>query len=210
VIVIIDYGVGNVQSVINAVNHIGCDVTVSCTPEDIEIADGLILPGVGASGYAMEVLNPIADCVRDVALDGKPLLGICLGFQLLFDESHEYGIHKCLGLVGGKVIAIPHGITENGRELTIPHMGWNMVRPKEGMALFEGLEEGGHFAFAHSYYADVTDPDALVANTNYGIDISASVQKGNIFGCQFHPEKSSNDGLNVLRNFQRVCQGGKP
>jgi imidazole glycerol-phosphate synthase subunit HisH len=196
---IIDYGVGNVRSVVNAVSYIGCEVNVSCDVRDIEKADGIILPGVGACGYAMEVLGELAETISKVALAGKPLLGICLGFQLLFDESLEHGRHKCLGLIDGQVVPIPPG-------RTIPHMGWNKVEAPDGMGLFEGLEGAKHFAFAHSYYAAVTDPATTVAYADYGIKISASVQKGNIFGCQFHPEKSGPDGLAILRNFQRLCE----
>lgn len=199
-IVVIDYGVGNVRSVTNALRYIGCDVRVSCDRGAIEEADGIILPGVGACGYAMKVLGPLADSIRQIALAGKPLLGICLGYQLLFDESYEHGQHPCLGLIGGKVVPIPPG-------LTIPHMGWNLVKFPDNMELFKGLGSA-HFAFAHSYYADVTDPAATVAYTNYGIDLSASVQKKNIFGCQFHPEKSGGDGLDILRNFEKICKRG--
>ena len=199
-ILIIDYGVGNVKSVINAMKHIGSDVKVSCEIDDINNADGIILPGVGACAYAMEKLGTLADVICNVAKAGKPLLGICLGFQILFDESREYGIQKCLGLVEGKVIPIPAG-------RTIPHMGWNYVKFPGKMDLFAGLGEGKHFAFAHSYYAEITDSAAVVAYTDYDMDISASVQKDNIFGCQFHPEKSGTDGLNVLKNFEKYCKG---
>jgi glutamine amidotransferase len=206
-IVVIDYGVGNVKSVTNAVRHIGCDVRVSCERSDIEKADGIILPGVGACGYAMKVLGPLAEVIREVAEGGKPLLGICLGFQLLFDESHEHGVHKCLGLVRGKVIRIPGGVDADGGKLTIPHMGWNLVKLEAGMELFAGLGREKYFPFANSYYADITDDEAIVAYTNYGIDMAASVQKGNIFGCQFHPEKSAAVGLDILGNFERICKG---
>ena len=198
-IAIVDYGVGNVRSVINALRYIGCDVKVTRRADEIGKAEGVILPGVGASGFAMEALGETAEVIRGEAKKGKPLLGICLGFQLLFDESHEHGVHKCLGLISGKVVPIPEG-------RTIPHMGWNMVEFNNGMELFEGLGEGKHFAFAHSYYADVTDSEATVAYTNYGIEMAAAVQKGNIFGCQFHPEKSGNDGLEILRNFEKICK----
>ena len=199
---IIDYGVGNVRSVINAVGHIGCGVKVSCRKDDIEKADGIILPGVGACGYAMEVLGGLADTIKKVALSGKPLLGICLGFQLLFDESLEHGRHKCLGLIAGQVVPIPPG-------RTIPHMGWNKVEASDEMDLFAGLNGAKHFAFAHSYYAAVTDPAAKIAFTDYGVKMAVSVQKGNIFGCQFHPEKSGTDGLAVLKNFQQICEKAK-
>ena len=198
-IAIVDYGVGNVRSVINALRYIGSDVKVTREADEIGKAAGVILPGVGASGFAMEALGETAEVIRGEVKKEKPLLGICLGFQLLFDESHEHGVHKCLGLISGKVVPIPEG-------RTIPHMGWNMVEFNNGMELFEGLGEGKHFAFAHSYYADVTDSEAQVAYTNYGIDMTAAVQKGNVFGCQFHPEKSGNDGLEVLRNFEKICK----
>jgi len=198
-LVVIDYGVGNVRSVINAVRHIGCEVNVSCQAGDIENCDGIILPGVGASGYAMKALGKLAEVIVKVVTKGKPLLGICLGYQLLFDESFEHGRHRCLGLVSGRVVPIPPG-------RTIPHMGWNLVNLPQEMKLFEGLGIAKHFAFAHSYYAEVTDPEAEVAYTDYGLDISASVQKKNIFGCQFHPEKSGTDGLKVLQNFEKICK----
>lgn len=199
-LVIIDYGVGNVQSVINAFRYIGSDITVSCDPEVIGRARGLILPGVGASGYAMQKVAPIADVIKREAVAGKPLLGICVGFQLLFDESYEMGTHQCLGLIKGKVVAIPQDIG-----LTIPHMGWNYVKFDEGMKLFDGLGEGQHFAFANSFYAQIDDTEAKVAVTEYGIQITGAVEKGNIFGTQFHPEKSAADGLQVLKNFVAIC-----
>ena len=197
-LVIIDYGVGNVRSVTNAFRYIGSDITVSCDPAVIAKADGLILPGVGASGYAMQKVAPIADCIREQAAAGKPLLGICVGFQLLFDESHEMGTHKCLGLIKGQVVPIP---TDLG--LTIPHMGWNYVKFAEGMRLFDGLGEGKHFAFANSFYAQVDDAETKVAVTEYGVSITAAVEKGNVYGCQFHPEKSAADGLAGIEKF---CQ----
>jgi glutamine amidotransferase len=199
-LVIIDYGVGNVRSVTNAFRYIGSDITVSCDPAVLSKAHGLILPGVGASGYAMQKVAPIADCIRSEAASGKPLLGICVGFQLLFEESHEMGTHRCLGLIKGKVVPIP---TDMG--LTIPHMGWNYVRFAGGMRLFEGLGEGRHFAFANSFYAAMDDPQARTAVTDYGVPITAAVEKGNIYGCQFHPEKSAGDGLQVLKNFVKIC-----
>ncbi|MHC5082748.1 MAG: imidazole glycerol phosphate synthase subunit HisH [Planctomycetota bacterium] len=199
-LVIIDYGVGNVRSVTNAFRYIGSDITVSCDPAIIEKADGLILPGVGASGYAMEKVAPIADVIKTQALAGKPLLGICVGYQLLFEESHEMGTHQCLGLIKGKVIPVPTDM-----DLTIPHMGWNYVKFADNMRLFDGLGDGKHFAFANSFYAQVDDADAKVGTTEYGITLTGAVEKGNIYGTQFHPEKSSNDGLQVLRNFVAIC-----
>ena len=205
-IVVIDYGVGNVKSVTNALEYINCDVTVSCAPELIEQADGLILPGVGACGYAMKVLGPLAETIKEQALAGKPLLGICLGYQLLFDQSLEHGTYDCLGLIQGKVVPIPPGKDENGNRLSVPHMGWNCVKLPGDMDLFDGLGEEVYFPFANSYYADITDYEAKVAYAHYGKEISASVQKGNIYGTQFHPEKSSNAGMVILKNFENICK----
>lgn len=198
-LVIIDYGAGNIRSVINAFRFIGSDIIVSSDPADMQRAKGLILPGVGASGYAMRQLAPIAAALCAAVRAGKPLLGICLGFQLLFDESFEKGVTKCLGLVGGQVIPIPPG-------RTIPHMGWNYAAAPDSMRLMRGLTPGRHFAFVHSYYADVTDPAAQTATVEYeGLSMAAAVEKGNLFGCQFHPEKSGDDGLQMLRNFVTIC-----
>lgn len=201
-LVVIDYNVGNVKSVCNAFRHIGCDVKLSCEPRTIEEAAGLVLPGVAAFGYAISALGPIAELIKKAASAGKPLLGICVGYQMLFDQSSEYGRHKGLGLVRGNVVAIPTG-------RTIPHMGWNQVKLPADMDLFAGLGKEKHFYFAHSFYADVKDNKTKIAYTEYGFDLPASVQKENIYGVQFHPEKSDKTGLAVLRNFSEICEKGK-
>ena len=198
-IVVIDYNVGNVKSVCNAFRHIGCDVELSCAPEAIENATGIVLPGVAAFGYAMSALGPLAEQIKEVALRGKPLLGICVGFQMLFDESSEYGEHKGLGLIEGNVVPIPSG-------RVIPHMGWNLVTLPEDMELLSGIGSEKHFYFAHSFYAEASDRHAKTAYTEYGFDMPASVQKMNIYGTQFHPEKSGEDGLKILQNFYDICQ----
>jgi len=201
-IVVIDYNVGNVRSVCNAFRYIDCDVKLSCKPQTIEDAAGLVLPGVAAFGYAVSELGKIADLIKNVVSAGKPLLGICVGYQMLFEQSCEYGRHNGLGLVGGSVVAIP-------AERTIPHMGWNMVKLPEYMDLFAGLGKEKHFYFAHSFYPDITDSQAEIAYTDYGFDLPASVQKANIYGVQFHPEKSGKVGLKVLKNFAEICERGK-
>ena len=201
-LIVIDYNVGNVKSVCNAFGHIGSDVKLGKRPEDIRAAAGLVLPGVAAFGYAVSALGPLAELIKEVALAGKPLLGICVGYQMLFDKSSEYGSHNGLGLVSGDVVPIPSG-------RTIPHMGWNQVKLPEDMDLFAGLGKEKHFYFAHSFYAKVTDKETKVAYTDYGFDLPASVQKANIYGVQFHPEKSGETGLKVLKNFARICEGGK-
>jgi imidazole glycerol-phosphate synthase subunit HisH len=198
VIAVIDYNVGNVQSVCNAFRHIGCEVELSRDPARIREASGLVLPGVAAFGYAMEALGSAAEPVKAAAAAGKPMLGICVGHQLLFDESCEYGPHRGLGLVRGKVVPVPP-------EQTVPHMGWNLVELPSDMDLFAGLGPAKHFYFAHSFHVQVQDPQAKIAYTDYGFPLTASIQKANIYGVQFHPEKSGDQGLQVLRNFQAIC-----
>jgi glutamine amidotransferase len=197
-IVVIDYSVGNVKSVCNAFRHIGCEAELSRDPAQIAKAAGLVLPGVAAFGYAMEALGSAAEPVRQAAAVGKPVLGICVGHQMLFDQSCEYGPHKGLGLIRGNVVPIPPG-------QTVPHMGWNLVELPEDMDLFADLRPAKHFYFAHSYHAQVGDGQVRVAYTDYGSPLTASVQKGNIYGVQFHPEKSGKQGLQVLKNFYEIC-----
>lgn len=198
-IIVIDYNVGNVKSVCNAFEHIGCEAKLSCAPAEIEGARGIVLPGVAAFGYAVSALGSLAELIRQVALSGKPLLGICVGYQMLFETSSEYGRHEGLGLFGGSVVPIPPG-------RVIPHMGWNLVSLPEDMDLFAGLRSERHFYFAHSFCAEVADAEAKVAYTDYGFDLTASVQKGKIYGTQFHPEKSGKAGLKVLQNFYDICK----
>ncbi len=198
-IVIIDYDVGNVKSVSNAFSHLGCENQLSSDPEVIREASGLVLPGVAAFGYAINALGGLSEVVKSVALAGKPLLGICVGYQMLFEKSFEYGEFDGLGLIKGQVIGLP-------ADKTVPHMGWNLVKLPANMDLLKGLGSKKHFYFAHSFYADVKDPEAKVAYTEYGFDLSASVQKDNIYGCQFHPEKSGSAGLKVLQNFVEICK----
>lgn len=199
-IVVIDYKVGNVESVCKAFRHIGCPVVLSRSKQQILAADGLVLPGVAAFGYAMNALGQATGYVKDAVLAGKPLLGICVGYQILFELGMEFGVHRGLGLVKGQVVPIPEG-------RTIPHMGWNQVQIPPNMELFGGLGPTRYFYFAHSYYADIQDKDAVIAYADYGFALPAAIQKGKIFGTQFHPEKSGNQGLTVLANFWCICKG---
>lgn len=200
-IVVIDYNVGNVKSVCNAFRHIGCIIKLSRKPQEIENASALVLPGVAAFGYAVSALEPLAPLIKQLAMRGKPLLGICVGYQLLFDQSEEHDRHAGLGLISGNVVPLPSG-------RVIPHMGWNSVELPDDMALFAGLEKQKHFYFAHSFYSEVTDAKARVTYTDYGFRLPAAVQKENIYGTQFHPEKSGQTGLKVLQNFAAIVGRG--
>jgi len=197
-IVVFDYNIGNVRSVCNAFRHIGCDIQLSRDARTVEKALGLVLPGVAAFGYAMNALGPAAELVKQAAAAGKPILGICVGYQMLFEESCEYGPHRGLTLIRGNVVALPAG-------QPVPHMGWNRVELPADMDLFSDLGEAKHFYFAHSYYALPADERVKIAYTDYGFALPASVQKDNIYGVQFHPEKSGRQGLKVLQNFYEMC-----
>lgn len=197
---IIDYGVGNLFSLCSSCKAIGEEAFVSGDASELVKADRLILPGVGAFEDAAKKLRDtgMAEFVRQQAAEGKPLLGICLGMQLLFEQSYEYGCHEGLGLLKGQVVPMEGKLPP---ELKIPHMGWNALDVKGG-TLLDGLT-GQYVYFVHSFYAE-NCADSLSAVTEYGIPITAAVEKGNIYGCQFHPEKSGNVGLGILRKFAEV------
>ena len=197
---IIDYGVGNLFSLCSSCKAIGQDAFVSGDADELAKADRLILPGVGAFGDAANKLREtgMADFVRQQAAAGKPLLGICLGMQLLFEKSYEYGCHEGLGLLKGQVVPMEGKLPA---ELKIPHMGWNALEIRGGR-LLEGLD-GQYVYFVHSFFAEGCE-DSLAAVTEYGIPITAAVEQGTVFGCQFHPEKSGNVGLSILRRFSEI------
>lgn len=197
---IIDYGVGNLFSLCSSCKAIGQEAFVSGDASELAKADRLILPGVGAFEDAAKKLRDsgMADFVRAQAAAGKPLLGICLGMQLLFERSYEYGCHEGLGLLKGQVVPMEGKLPA---ELKIPHMGWNALEVKGGKLLSE--MNGQYVYFVHSFFAENCD-DSLSAVTQYGIPITAAVEQGNVYGCQFHPEKSGNVGLNILRKFAEV------
>jgi glutamine amidotransferase len=197
---VIDYGMGNLHSVIGALKLIGCDSVISSDLTVLESADALILPGVGAFPDAMDCLNRLhlTEFIRMEALK-KPLLGICLGMQLLFDRSYEFRKCEGLGLIPGEVIKLT--AYENDRKLKIPHMGWNSLDIKIETPLTENLPETAYVYFVHSFKGVPINADNLAASTDYGEDIAAIVHSGNTYGCQFHPEKSESVGLQMLRNF---------
>ena len=196
---IIDYGVGNLFSLRSSFAAIDQVAFVSGDPEELAKADRLVLPGVGAFGDAAAKLRQsgLDRFVKDQAAAGKPLLGICLGMQLLFERSFEYGVHEGLGLLAGQVVPMAGRVPAN---LKIPHMGWNALEVKNGSKL---LENGSFVYFVHSFYAENCD-ESLVATVDYGIPVTAGVERGNLFGCQFHPEKSGVAGLEILRKFCEV------
>lgn len=195
---IIDYDAGNLKSVEKALQALGEETVITRDREEILAADRVILPGVGAFGDAMEKLHQygLVEIIRQVVQKGTPFLGICLGLQLLFEESEESQGVPGLGILKGKIRRIP-----NTPGLKIPHMGWNSLTLRPETRLFSGLGEEPYVYFVHSYYLEAADPEIVAASADYGVVIHAAVESGNVFACQFHPEKSSDTGLQILKNF---------
>ena len=198
-IAIIDYGVGNLFSLRSSLAKIGADTVVSSDPAVLAKADKLILPGVGAFADAAKKLREsgLDTVIRAEAAAGKPIMGICLGMQMLFERSYEYGEHEGLGLLKGSVIPMEGVIPAN---LKIPHIGWNALHFRRDSKLFKYIKEGDCVYFVHSYFASDCD-DSVIATAEYGAELTAAVERGNIMGCQFHPEKSGDVGLAILRAF---------
>lgn len=199
---IIDYGAGNLQSVEKALRYLGCQCTVTADPQALLAGEGAILPGVGSFGDAMEQLRSrgLEEPIRQFVASGKPFLGICLGLQILFEESEESPGVAGLGLLRGKILRLPK---ESG--LKIPHIGWNSLKLKAEEPLFAGLPEEPYVYFVHSYYLKAEE-DIVTATAEYGAQIHAAVRKGNLMACQFHPEKSGRVGLQILRNFAAMLK----
>lgn len=206
--VIIDYGAGNLSSVEKALRHIGCDCEITGDPEKLKNADAAVLPGVGAFGDAMENLRArgLEGPIKDYVNQGKPFLGICLGLQILFESSEESPGVRGLGLLKGKILRLP-GTGPDGARLKVPHMGWNSLRIEKPGGLFSGVTGEPYLYFVHSYYLRAEE-DIVTASAEYGAVIHAAVRKGNLFACQFHPEKSGGTGLLLLRNFARLAGKG--
>ncbi|MEH7252698.1 imidazole glycerol phosphate synthase subunit HisH [Neobacillus niacini] len=202
---IVDYGMGNLFSVSKALERLNADYFISGEKDDLLRADALLLPGVGSFRDAMEVLQ--ADTIKEFAASGKPLLGICLGMQLLFEDSDENGLTKGLGLLPGKVRRFP-GMTADGEVYKVPHMGWNKLEFVQSSPLLAGLEED-YVYFVHSYYVSAENSEVLLAKADYHEEVSAVVGKDNIFGMQFHPEKSSKLGMALLNNFLQFVEERK-
>lgn len=200
-IAIIDYDAGNLKSVEKALLALGEDVLVTRDREKLLAADKVILPGVGNFGDAMEKLKSygLVSVIHELAEMGKPFLGICLGLQLLFERSDEAPGVEGLGILKGEIVRIP-----DGEDLKVPHIGWNSLHLQNDGRLFRNLPEEPYVYFVHSYYLKAEDPEIVKATTEYGVTIDASVEQGNVFACQFHPEKSSRVGLKILENFAKL------
>ncbi len=200
-VAIIDYGVGNLFSLISSFKAIGEEVIVTANKEELFNADKIVLPGVGAFGDAVEKLksSDLFDFVIELSKSGKPILGICLGMQMLFEKSYEYGIHKGLGLIKGKIVPM-EGVID--KSLKVPHIGWNALNKTKESRLLKYVKEGEHVYFVHSYFG--TDCEDVIATAEYSVPLCACVEKDNVFGCQFHPEKSGNTGLKILKAFCEI------
>ncbi len=196
-IALVDYGMGNLLSVHKALEYLNADVEIVTKPADLAKADSVILPGVGNFGEGVEHLNSsgLSDSIKNFIDTGKPYLGICLGMQMLMESSEEAPNVKGLGVFKGKVIKFPKN------ELKVPHMGWNSIDLKNESKYLKNIDNGKFFYFVHSYFVQPDDKSIIKATTNYGIDVTAAIGRNNVFAIQFHPEKSQDDGLQILKNF---------
>jgi len=194
-IAVVDYGASNLSSVSGAIVRLGYPAVVTSEAEAILSAEAIVLPGVGAAGDAMRKLAALGlvEAIRTTVAEHRPFLGICLGYQILFSETEEGGV-QCLGLLPGRVVRLPRG-------LKVPHMGWNQVRQRVTHPIFRGIPDGADFYFVHSYYPDVADRSLVAGETEYGLTFCSLAARGNMVATQFHPEKSGDLGLQMLRNF---------
>ncbi|OEH92244.1 imidazole glycerol phosphate synthase subunit HisH [Bacillus solimangrovi] len=207
---IIDYGMGNLYSVSKALERLDYDYVLTDNIEKLKEAKGLILPGVGSFRDAMSILREtkLAQYIEAEVESGKPLLGICLGMQLLFEESEENGVTEGLSFLKGRAVRFA-GVTDEGKRYKVPHMGWNKLEfHHENHPLLDDVAQD-HVYFVHSYFIDQTNKDVVLASSTYDVDVPAVVGKGNVFGTQFHPEKSSEIGMSILKNFAAIVEGEK-
>jgi glutamine amidotransferase len=205
-IAIIDYGMGNLRSVQKGFEKTGFEAVVTADPKVVLAADKIVLPGVGAFPDCMRNLEQggFVEPILRVIREGRPFLGICLGLQLLFTESEEFGVHKGLDVIPGRVVRFPEGMEDDGEELKVPHMGWNQLSIKRRPPAFTGLEEGTNVYFVHSYYVKPADESVIATTSRYGIEFCSSIWRDNIVATQFHPEKSQEKGLQILKNFGEI------
>lgn len=205
-IAIIDYGMGNLRSVQKGFERIGFAAEVTADPARLLAAEKIVLPGVGAFRDCIHNLEQggFVEPILQVIAEGRPFLGICLGLQLLFSESEEFGLHKGLGVIPGRVVRFPEGMQEQGEKLPVPHMGWNQISLKAETPLFNNIADGSNVYFVHSYYVKPDDPTVVAATCNYGLEFCAAIRKDNVMATQFHPEKSQGIGLQMLKNFAEM------
>jgi len=201
-IAVVDYGVGNLRSVSKALERVGADVRVTSSTAEIERADAVVLPGVGAFAHCMDNLRGagLESCVRATAASDKPFLGVCVGMQILFEESDEFGRVEGLGILRGRV----RRFEPKDAALKVPHMGWNQLQVKRRAPHLEGIDDGTRVYFVHSYYVETPDASIVSTTTDYDVEFVSSAWRGNIFATQFHPEKSQATGLRILGNFARL------
>jgi imidazole glycerol-phosphate synthase subunit HisH len=204
-ITIIDYGMGNLRSVQKGFEKVGFDAKVTDDTREVSKAERLVLPGVGAFRDCMTNLREggFVEPILKHVESGRPFLGICLGLQLLFTESEEFGRHQGLGIVPGRVVRFPEGMRDRDGELKVPHMGWNEIAIRRPAPIFQGIEDGSSVYFVHSYYVVPEDPEVTATETDYGLSFCSSIWKDNVMATQFHPEKSQQVGLKILKNFGR-------
>ena len=201
---IVDYGTGNLRSVEKGLQKVGAEAELCADPERLSTFDGLVLPGVGAFGDAIQNLKSrgLDRALIDYITGGGQLLGICLGLQLLFDYSDEHGRYEGLGVIQGRVLRLPDTVK-------VPHMGWNVLNIKKEVPLFEGLQDGSRFYFVHSFYCEPAGEESTIGTTPYGLEFTCAARKDNVWGLQFHPEKSSLLGLRILENFTKIVAGSR-
>ncbi|MFC2007059.1 imidazole glycerol phosphate synthase subunit HisH [Chloroflexota bacterium] len=199
-IAIIDYGAGNLRSVVNAIGKLGYQAQITSSPDELDKARAVILPGVGAAADTVANLEKLGlvNPIRRLISEGRPFLGICIGLQVLFTSTEEGGGHECLGIIPGRVKRIPPG-------LKIPHMGWNQVKQRVTNPVFEGIPDEANFYFVHSYYVVPDDKTIVAGETDYGLSFCSMIARGNLFGTQFHPERSGEIGLKVFNNFIKLA-----
>lgn len=215
-ITLVDYGIGNLRSLEKAFQAVGVEVLRTHDADAIRRAERLVVPGVGAFGACVNTVRAMGleTPIKQAVADGVPLLGVCVGMQMLFETSAEMGAHEGLGLLPGSVVRFPDGMTEDDEDpqtgtltqrlLKVPHMGWSAVAPTGDAPLFDGLGANPHFYFVHSYHAAPAEASDVIGTAHYGVDFPAVVGRGRVFGAQFHPEKSQHAGLRLLRNFARL------
>jgi glutamine amidotransferase len=204
-VTIIDYGMGNLRSVQKGFEKVGVDAILTASKDDVMRANKIVLPGVGAFRDCMDNLKKfdLIDVIKEHIDSGKPYLGLCLGLQVLFSESEEFGITKGLDVIKGRVVKFPEDEFK-AKKLKIPHMGWNAVRIQKETPILDDIADGTYFYFVHSFYVKPDDDDVIATSTEYGIDFTSMISYKNVFACQFHPEKSQTEGLKILKNFGKL------